>query len=302
MRTPKFLLAIPAWAWLTAFFILPVATVAYFSFGYKPGLFGTHATDVLSLDRYREALSPTFFTTFTNTLRIGILGTLICLVIGIPMAYWMAVKVSPRWRTLLLALVIIPFWTNFLVRTIGWQVILAPEGWLSGLLQTIGLRDGPLAILYTRPAVLLGVVYNYLPLMILPLFVAFDRVGPALREASKDLGADRVRTFFRVTLPMARPGIIAGVLLVFIPLMGDYITAIVLGGARGNMVGQLVASQFQTAQNWALGSAMAVLLILIIAGTVLVGGLLAWLVSWPLRHRRRLGLADLEAIPVKGRA
>jgi spermidine/putrescine transport system permease protein len=296
---PRFLLAVPAWAWLVAFFILPVSTVVYFSFGYKPGIFGTHATDVLSLDRYREALSPTFFTTFTSTLRVGILGTLICLVIAIPMAYWMAVKVSPGRRAFLLALVIVPFWTNFLVRTIGWQVILAPEGWLSGLLQTIGLRDGPLAILYTRPAVLLGVVYNYLPLMILPLFVAFDRVGPALREASKDLGANRWRTFTQVTLPMARPGIAAGILLVFIPLMGDYITATVLGGARGTMVGQLVASQFQTAQNWALGSAMAVLLILVIAATVLVGAAIAYLVTWPLVRRRRLRLADLDAAEVR---
>lgn len=301
MRAPRFLLAVPAWAWLVAFFVLPVATVVYFSFGYKPGLFGTHATDVLSLDRYREALSPTFFTTFTSTLRVGILGTLICLVIGIPMAYWMAVKVSPGRRAFLLALVIVPFWTNFLVRTIGWQVILAPEGWLSGMLQALGLRENPLAILYTRSAVLLGVVYNYLPLMILPLFVAFDRVGPALREASKDLGANRWRTFTRVTLPMARPGIIAGVLLVFIPLMGDYITATVLGGARGNMVGQLVASQFQAAQNWALGSAMAVLLILVIAVTVLIGAALAYLIIWPLTRSRRLRLADLEGIPEKVR-
>src|SRR5690606_1136469 len=144
MRAPRFLLAIPAWAWLAAFFVLPVATVVYFSFGYKPGIFGTHATDVLSLDRYREALSPTFFTTFTNTLRVGVAGTLICLAIAIPMAYWMAVKVAPSRRAFLLALVIVPFWTNFLVRTIGWQVILAPEGWLSGLLQTVGVRDGPL--------------------------------------------------------------------------------------------------------------------------------------------------------------
>jgi len=288
-------------AWFLVFFVAPVATVAYFSFGYKPGLFGTHATDVLSFDRYREALSPTFFTTFTNTLKVGVLGTLICLVVAIPMAYWMAVKVSPGKRALLLALVIVPFWTNFLVRTIGWQVILAPEGWFSGLLQTLNLRDGPIALLYTRGAVLLGVVYNYLPLMILPLFVAFDRVGPAMREASKDLGANRLRTFLRVTLPMARPGIIAGVLLVFIPLMGDYITATVLGGARGNMVGQLVASQFQAAQNWALGSAMAVLLILVIAAAVLVGGLLAYLIGLPLRRSRRLTLADLESIPIAER-
>ncbi|NLW99956.1 MAG: ABC transporter permease [Actinomycetales bacterium] len=301
MRAPRFLLAIPAWAWLAAFFVLPVATVVYFSFGYKPGIFGTHATDVLSLDRYREALSPTFFTTFTNTLRVGVLGTLLCLVIGIPMAYWMAVKVSPGKRAFLLALVIVPFWTNFLVRTIGWQVILAPEGWLSGMLQALGLRENPLAILYTRSAVLLGVVYNYLPLMILPLFVAFDRVGPAMREASKDLGANRWRTFTRVTLPMARPGIIAGILLVFIPLMGDYITATVLGGARGNMVGQLVASQFQAAQNWALGSAMAVLLIIVIAVTVLVGAAIAYVVTWPLSRARRLRLADLEGLPEKVR-
>ncbi len=122
-----------------------------------------------------------------------------------------------------------------------------------------------------------------------------------MREASKDLGANRWRTFTRVTLPMARPGIIAGILLVFIPLMGDYITATVLGGARGNMVGQLVASQFQAAQNWALGSAMAVLLIIVIAVTVLVGAAIAYVVTWPLSRARRLRLADLEGLPEKVR-
>ncbi len=142
---------------------------------------------------------------------------------------------------------------------------------------------------------IIGVVYNYLPLMILPLFVAFDRVGPALREASKDLGAGKWMTFFRVTLPLARPGIIAGVLLVFIPLMGDYITATVLGGARGNMVGQLVASQFQSAQNWALGSAMAVLLMIVIMLTIAAAAALIWLVTLPLRHRDRLVLGPEPA-------
>jgi spermidine/putrescine transport system permease protein len=289
-RTPGFALAIPAWAWLVIFFVVPVAMVVWFSFGYKPGIFGTHANDVLSFDRYVEAMSPTFFATFQNTLWIGIAGTVLCLVIGLPVAYWMAVKAPPSRRGLLLALVMVPFWTNFLVRTIGWQVILAPEGWLSTLLQDSGLIAGPLDILYTRTAVLIGVVYNYLPLMILPLFVAFDRVNGPLREASKDLGAGRWTTFARVTLPLARPGIIAGVLLVFIPLMGDYITATVLGGAKGSMVGQLVASQFQTAQNWALGSAMAVLLIIVIMATVGVGALIAWLVSMPFRARNRLVL------------
>src|SRR5690606_12372433 len=142
-------------------------------------------------------------------------------------------------------------------------------------------------------------VYSCLPLLIRPLLVAFGRVELPLRAASKDLGASRWSTLTQVTIPLARPGIIVGCLLVFIPLMGDYITATVLGGARGNMVGQLVASQFQTAQNWALGSAMAVLLILVIAATVLVGATIAYLVTWPLARRRRLRLADLP--PAEGR-
>ncbi|WP_322411753.1 ABC transporter permease [Microbacterium invictum] len=283
-------LAVPAWAWLLVFFVAPVAMVVWFSFGYKPGVFGTHANDVLSFDRYVEALSPTFFATFANTLWVGMLGTAICFLIGMPVAYWMAFKVRPQRRGLLIALVLVPFWTNFLVRTIGWQVILAPEGWTSGVLQSVGIIDGPLELLYTRTAVLIGVVYNYLPLMILPLFVAFDRVGPAVREASKDLGAGKLTTFLRVTLPLSRPGVIAGVLLVFIPLMGDYITATVLGGARGNMVGQLVASQFQTAQNWALGSAMAVLLMLVIVLTIAVAAALIWLIALPFRARTGLVL------------
>ncbi|HWM33327.1 MAG TPA: ABC transporter permease [Pseudolysinimonas sp.] len=290
MRRPGWLLAVPAWVWLLVFFVAPVLQVLWFSFGYKPGIFGTHANDVLSFDRYAEAVTPTFFATFQNTLWVGIAGTLLCLVIALPVAYWMAAKVPARHRGVLLALVLVPYWTNFLIRTIGWQIILSPEGALSHLGQALGF--GPLDLLYTRPAVLLGVVYNYLPLMILPLYVAFDRVDPALREASKDLGADRLRTLFGVTLPLAQPGIIAGIVLVFIPLMGDYITPTVLGGARGMMVGQLVASQFQTAQNWALGAAMAVLLILVIAATLGIAALLAWLVTLPFRARRRLRLGE----------
>lgn len=294
LRWPKATLALPAWVWLLAFFAAPVGLVTWYSFGYKPGIFGTHATDILSFDRYAEALSPTFFTTFSNTLWVGVVGTLLCLVIGMPVAYWMAIKVPASKRGFLIAAVMIPFWTNFLVRTIGWQIILSPQGWLSNGLQWVGITDGPLEILYTRTAVLIGVVYNYLPLMILPLFVAFDRVGEPLREASKDLGAGRIQTFLRVTVPLARPGMIAGLLLVYIPLMGDYITATVLGGAKGNMAGQMVASQFQTAQNWALGSAMAVTLILTILSSAAVIALIIWLATLPFRryYRLRLGVSS----------
>lgn len=290
LRLPRSILAFPAFAWLLIFFVAPVGMVLWFSFGYKPGLFTTHSNDVLSFDRYAEALTPTFFTTFLNTLWVGVAGTLICLLVSFPVAYWMSVKAPVKMRGLLIALVMVPFWTNFLVRTIGWRIILAPEGWLSTALNAIGLINGPLDILYTRNAVLIGVVYNYLPLMILPLFVAFDRVGPEVRDASKDLGAGRWATMLRVTIPLARPGIIVGTLLVFIPLMGDYITATVLGGAKGNMAGQLVASQFQTAQNWALGSAMAVVLIIVILLSAALGGVLFWAATLPFRRARRLVL------------
>ena len=168
---------------------------------------------------------------------------------------------------------IIPFWTNFLIRTIAWRIVLSPTGFFSNWFQDLGLRDSNLQLLNTRFAVQLGVVYNYLPLMIFPLFVALDRLDPALREASKDLGANRVRTFFQVTLPLAAPGIVAGLLLVFIPLTGDYITAAVLGGAKGNMAGALVASQFLQAQNRALGSAVAVVLIASILVCIAVAAL-----------------------------
>ncbi len=288
LRLPSFILAAPAWAWLVTFFVAPVGLVLWYSFGRKPGVFDTHSNDVLTLDRYREAFSSTFFTTFTNTLQISIVGTAICLLVGFPFAYWLAVRVPERWRGLLLGLVLVPFWTNFLVRTIGWAIIISPQGIASNLLQDIGLRDTALELMHTRTAVQLGVVYNYLPLMILPIFVSLDRMDPALREASKDLGANRWRTLTQVTLPLARPGIVAGLLLVFIPLMGDYITATVLGGAKGNMVGQLVASQFQAAQNWALGSAMAVLLMLIILATVAAAAVLLWAVGALLRARRGL--------------
>ncbi|MCO5294892.1 MAG: ABC transporter permease [Homoserinimonas sp.] len=288
LRLPRPILAFPAIGWLLIFFVAPVLLVLWFSFGYKPGVFQTHANDKLSFDRYAEALNPTFFTTFWNTLWVGVAGTLLCLIIAFPVAYWMAAKIPSRYRGLLIALVMVPYWTNFLVRTIGWQIILAPHGWLSAALNWLGLIDGSLDILYTRSAVLLGVVYNYLPLMILPLYVAFDRVSQDMREASKDLGAGRIATLLRVTIPLAMPGIIVGTLLVYIPLMGDYITATVLGGAKGNMAGVLVASQFQTAQNWALGSAMAVLLILLILVSAALAGLIIWLLLLPFNRSRRL--------------
>jgi spermidine/putrescine transport system permease protein len=293
VRAPRFALALPAWVWFAFFFAIPVLTIVYYSFGYKPGIFDQIATDNLSLDRYSEILQPTFFKVFSQTLQISLIGTAMCFLIGFPFAYWLAVRVSPRWRGLLLGLCIVPFWTNFLIRTIGWLILLSPSGPASGFLQSIGLRSEPLHLLQTRFAVQLGVIYNYLPLMIFPLFVALDRLDPALREASKDLGASRWKTFRQVTLPLASPGIVAGLLLVFIPLTGDYITPSVLGGAKGNMVGNLVASQFLVAQNWALGSAAAVALMVMILASVGILGGIALVIRALLARRRRVEIPAL---------
>jgi spermidine/putrescine transport system permease protein len=287
-RAPRFVLASPAWLLFVFFFAVPVLFIFWYSFGYKPDIYRTIATDQLSFDRYVESFSDTFRTVFSGTLQISIVGTILCLLIAFPFAYWLAVKVPARWRGLLLGLTIIPFWTNFLVRTLGWLILLQPNGALSGILQDLHLIGSPLDVLDTREAVQLGVVYNYLPLMIFPLFVALDRLDPALREASKDLGANRWDTFRQVTLPLALPGVIAGLLLVFIPLTGDYITAAVLGGAKGNMVGALVASQFNTAQNWALGSAMAVILILMILSSVAFFAVIGLIGRAVIRRRRRV--------------
>ncbi|HJF13305.1 MAG TPA: ABC transporter permease [Enteractinococcus helveticum] len=269
-------LLFPVWAYVVFFFVIPVAFILYYSFGYKPDLFTPVATDVLSLEQYQAAMSGTIYSTFISTLEISITGTLACLLISVPFAYWLAVKVSPRRRNVLLALVLVPYWTNFLVRTLGWQITLSPQGYLSNFLQTIGLLEGPLDILYTALAVQIGVIYNYLPLMILPLFVAMDAAGKDLRDASYDLGAGKWSTFFRITMPLAMPGVISGCLLVFVPLNGDYVTSVVLGGAEGTMIGQVIANQFNTAQDWALGSAMAVTLMLVTAIVVAIAGLIFW--------------------------
>jgi len=283
-------MALPAWIWFLCFFSLPVLWIVYYSFGYKPDIYHPIATDKLSFATYRDAFSGTFLHVFSQTLQISIIGTSLCFLIGFPFAYWLATRVSPRWRGVLLGLVIVPFFVNFLIRTVAWLILLSPAGPISSLLQRWGLRSEPLHLLQTRGAVQLGVVYNYLALMIMPLFVTLDRLDPAMREASKDLGASRWKTFRQVTLPLAAPGIVAGLLLVFIPLSGDYITALVLGGAKGNMAGALVASQFNVAQNWALGAAQAVILIVMIMGTVAVFALIALVIRTIARASRKITL------------
>ena len=280
LRVPRFALALPSIFWYTAFFVVPILLVVVYSFGTKdssklvPVDFSNPSTA-----SYGAVFDETFFQVFRSTVRISITATLLCLLIGLPVAYFAAFKVTEKWRAIVLAAVVVPSFTSFLIRTVAWRIPLAPNGVFSKWLQDIGLvGDKGIQILETAGAVQLAIVYNYLGFMILPLYVAFDRIDIRLREASKDLGAGRFSTFFSVTLPLAGPGIAAGVLLTFIPMCGDYVTATVLGGAKGNMIGAMIASQFNQAQNWPLGSAMAVLMIAAVLLTLVVGATIVWLV------------------------
>jgi spermidine/putrescine transport system permease protein len=278
-RGPKYLLAIPAIIWYSVFFAAPIAFIVLYSFGTKdssklvPVDLGS-----LSTKSYSAVFDETFFKTFRATLRISVLATFLCVLIGLPVAYFAAFKVAEKWKAVILAAVVVPSFTSFLIRTVAWRIPLAPNGTFSKWLVGMGwISDNGIQILETPMAVQIAIVYNYLGFMILPLFVALDRIDVRMREASKDLGAGRIATFISVTLPLAGPGIVAGVLLTFIPMCGDYVTATVLGGAKGNMIGAMIASQFSGAQNWPLGSAMAILMIAAVLLVLIVGFVITWL-------------------------
>jgi len=277
-RAPKYLLAIPAIIWYLVFFAAPIAFIVLYSFGTKDTtLLLPVDLSNLSAASYSSVFDETFFKVFKATLRISIVATAMCVVIGLPVAYFTAFKVAEKWKAIILAAVVVPSFTSFLIRTVAWRIPLAPNGTLSKWLIEMGFIGGDgIQILETATAVQIAIVYNYLGFMILPLFVALDRIDVRMREASKDLGAGRIATFFGVTLPLAGPGIIAGVLLTFIPMCGDYVTATVLGGAKGNMIGSMIASQFSGAQNWPLGSAMAILMIGAVLLTLIIGAAIFW--------------------------
>jgi len=294
LRAPSFSLALPSILWYAFFFILPIVLIVWYSFGVKNTASGTSVPVDMAhktLQNYRDAFSPTFFTVFKSTLKVSILATALCFVFGFPVAYFLVFKVSEKWKGIMLALIVVPSFTSFLIRTLAWRIPLAANGELSVWLQHRGWISGPFDILDTKTAVQIAIVYNYLGFMILPLFVALDRIDHHMREASKDLGANRVRTFVQVTLPLAGPGIAAGILLTFIPMCGDFVTATLLGGTSGNMIGAMIDGEFHVAQNWPLGSAMAVMMIGAVLLVLLIGLIVVFGAQWVLRRRRHIDIA-----------
>jgi len=257
------ILALP-WTWLLLFLLVPMAIMLAIAFaspaeGIPPFAPGFDPSSFLALfaDTY-------YLSAFLLSLKIASVATLITLVIGYPMALAIA-RAPGRWRGTLLMLVVLPFWTGFLLRISAWIGLLKDEGWINGALLALGLVKAPLWLLYTDFAMYLGIAYFYLPFMVLPLYARLSERDPALEEAAADLGASPWRVFCRIVLPLSLPGVWAGSLLVFIPAMGEYVIPELLGGPGAQTVGRVLWGEFFTNRDWPTASALGIVLLIVLA-------------------------------------
>jgi len=255
------LLVGPAATFFLLLLVLPLAVVVLYSFGERAPAGGY--APAFTFDNYLNLASRG--QAFLNTLMMAPLGTVLCAVVAYPMAYYLAVKASPRWRTLLLVLIIVPFWTSQLLRIYAWLLILGSKG-VPAYLEMIGIEG--VRLVNTRFAVLVGMVYGYLPLMIFPIYVSLERLDKRLLEASADLGASPLRTFLQVTLPVSLPGVATGSLLVFILLMGEFIIPALLGGGKVFFIGNALVDLFLQSRNWPFGAAVAVSMVFVMLASI----------------------------------
>ena len=263
------LLVVPGVLWLLVFFLVPLLIIFVVSFGSKDTTGHVVLTDP-SLRNYVEATKPEFLPAFANSLRYSLLTTILSLVIGYPIAYWIS-RHGGRHKILLLILVMLPFWTSYLIRTYAWMIILRDNGVANSVLMGLGLIGDPIPFLNTDFSVILGMTYGFLPFAILPLFVSIDRLDDNLVQASRDLYASSRGAFLHVILPLTMPGIVAAAVLTFIPAMGDYVTPDLLGGAQTSTIAKVVQVLFTSGRDWPYGSALGFMLMVI----TLVGTLLA---------------------------
>lgn len=247
----------PASFWLAVFLIIPVTGLLVMSVAQR-GPYGT-VLWALTGANFARALQPKYLPILLRTLGYAGATTALCLVLGFPLAYHLSFK--SRRREILIAALMLPFWTSCLVSLYSWMIILGREGLLNGLLLRLGIVSAPLQILNTPFSVLLGLVYFYLPFMVLPLYSSLEKIPRQLLEAGADLGAGPARTFLKITLPLSLPGVFAGCILTFIPCMGDFLTADFLGGPSTYLVGNLIQNQFLMAQDWPFGAALTALLL-----------------------------------------
>jgi spermidine/putrescine transport system permease protein len=277
----------PGALWLLLFFLIPLVWIWLFAVGERQGPVDIVVTWTMS--NYAEALQPIYLQLFLKTLWIAIVSTIVCLVVAFPVA--LSICFAPeRYKNILLLLVILPFWTNMLIRTYAMIAMLRQNGFLNdgigalwtavkflltpvGLGELMGDRFQPLALLYNNSAVIMGIVYIYLPFMVLPLYANLEKLDRSLVEASLDLGASQVRTFFEVIVKLARPGIVSGIILVFIPALGTFLISDLLGGPDSQLIGNVIERQFRAANNLPLGAALSFLLLYL---TFIALALRAW--------------------------
>ncbi len=273
------LVAGPPFLWLATFFLLPFLIVLRISLSdpltaqppYEPliewrrGLAGIRAfLRGLDVENFNTLLGDDlYWIAALSSIRIAAISTILLLIVGYPIAYGMA-RAASRWRPLLVAMVILPFWTSFLIRVYAWIGILKPEGLLNQLLLWVGAIERPLTIINTETAVFIGIVYAYLPFMVLPLYASLEKLDRTLIEAAQDLGSPPWKAFWTITLPLSMPGVIAGSLLCFIPIVGEFVIPDLLGGSETLMIGRTLWSEFFSNRDWPLASAVAIVLLLIL--------------------------------------
>lgn len=251
---------LPLLAWLVLFVVAPTFMLVAVSFADRDSL-GRIVYD-FSLRNYIRAFDWVWMKILLESLWYALLTTIFCLGIGYPVAYAIG-RASERWRKLLLVLVMVPFWTNFLIRTYAWIAILSKEGLLNSLLVSAGIFAEPVAILYTPFAIVLGLVYNFLPFMILPIFTSVEKLDAVLIDAAHDLGAGPLRAFFKVILPITLPGIKAGIMMVFVPSIAMFAITTLMGGGTNPTIGEVIFKQFTSGRNQPFGAALGTILLVI---------------------------------------
>jgi len=260
------LLAAPSFVYMIIFFAAPLVIVLVYSFATRTSTGSTALSD-WNLDAYRKLGEPIVRNVVVRSVVLAGITTAICLLVAYPFA-WLCAMSTPTVRNLLLVAVMIPFWTNFLVRNYAWRLLLSAGGPISSFTEAIGL--GETNLLFTKTAVVIGLVYAYLPFMILPLYASIDRLDRRLIEAGRDLYASGPQTFRRIILPLTMPGVIAGSILVFVPSMGAYVTPELLGGGKETLLGSYIVTQFLTARNWPVGASLSFVLMAVMLVSTIV--------------------------------
>ena len=250
----------PVTVWLLLLIAIPLLYILVISFASTDS--SHNIVFQFTLNNYAKLLDPTLLTIYGNSLAVAGLTTLICILIGYPFAYIMA-RTTPFRKTLMLIFLMLPFWTNSIIRLYGWRTLLGENGYINHFLVLTGIIKEPIGMLFTREAVVLGMVYTLIPFMVLPLHTVIDKLDRSLLEAAGDLGAKSVKTFFYVTLPLTASGIFAGIIMVFIPCLGYFFVSDLIGGGKSQLIGNVIERQFKESFNWPFGAALSIVLILI---------------------------------------